>query len=154
MWNNFIITSYLKFSLITQLIPNFVYFSSFEDILPNSFADNEETTPIVNRFFKVVNQDPSVLFGEKSSQRRRLLTDKISTSVSGDFMGYYSQDSVSLEINLDGNEINFFVYGTDDQKPFQPRQRSQGLQWFLSFYLTLQAEMNTDSVLLIDEPGL
>ena len=154
MWNNFIITSYLKFSLITQLIPNFVYFSSFEDILPNSFADNEETTPIVNRFFKVVNQDPSVLFGEKSSQRRRLLTDKISTSVSGDFMGYYSQDSVSLEINLDGNEINFFIYGTDDQKPFQPRQRSQGLQWFLSFYLTLQAEMNTDSVLLIDEPGL
>lgn len=135
-------------------IPNFVYFSSFEDILPNSFADNEETTPIVNRFFKVVNQDPSVLFGEKSSQRRRLLTDKISTSVSGDFMGYYSQDSVSLEINLDGNEINFFVYGKDDQKPFQPRQRSQGLQWFLSFYLTLQAEMNTDSVLLIDEPGL
>ncbi|PZT54350.1 ATP-dependent nuclease [Paenibacillus silvae] len=135
-------------------IPNFVYFSSFEDIIPDSISSNEEITPIVERFFKVVKQDPDRLFDEANPQKRRLLTDRISAEVSGNFMDYYSQDKVSLKINLDGDELNFFVYGTDDQKPFQPRQRSQGLQWFLSFYLTLQAEMKTGSVLLIDEPGL
>lgn len=152
-----LLTKFLKYCRSDDFqgtIPHFVYFSSFEDIIPNSVTNNSEITPIVKRFFKVVNQDPSDLFNENSPQRRRLLTDKISTKVSGDFMGYYSQDSVSLKINLDGNEINFFVYGADNQKPFQPRQRSQGLQWFLSFYLTLQAEMRTGSVLLIDEPGL
>ncbi|WP_340028480.1 AAA family ATPase [Paenibacillus sp. FSL H7-0940] len=141
-------------AIFKETIPNFVYFSSFEDIIPDSISSNAEITPIVNRFFKVVNQDPSLLFGETSPQRRRLLTDRISKKVSGNFMGYYSQDSISLTINLDGNGINFFVYGLDNQKPFQPRQRSQGLQWFLSFYLTLEAEMKTGSILLIDEPGL
>lgn len=146
--------SYINSDDFKKTIPNFVYFSSFEDIIPNSISSDEEITPIVDRFFKVVNQDPDVLFEEANPQRRRFLTDKISAEISGDFMGYYSQDNVELKINLDGDELNFFVYGTDGQKPFQPRQRSQGLQWFLSFYLTLQAEMKTGSVLLIDEPGL
>lgn len=148
------IFSYCHSNDFKATIPSFVYFSSFEDIIPNSVASNAEFTPIVKSFFKAVNKDPIILLNETSAQRRRLLTDKISTEISGDFMGYYSQDSVSLKINLDGDEIHFFVYGIDTQKPFQPRQRSQGLQWFLSFYLTLQAEMKTGSVLLIDEPGL
>ncbi|MEK3703537.1 AAA family ATPase [Paenibacillus sp. FSL R7-0198] len=152
MLNGF--SDYISDKKFKATIPNFIYFSSFEDIIPDSISSNEEITPIVNRFFKVVNQNPKLLFDESNPQRRRLLSDKISAGISGDFMDYYSQDSVSLKINLDGDDLNFFVYGTDTQKPFQPRQRSQGLQWFLSFYLTLQAEMKTGSVLLIDEPGL
>ncbi|WP_427050961.1 hypothetical protein [Paenibacillus sp. TC-CSREp1] len=34
------------------LIPNFVYFSSFDDIIPDSISRNEEIKPIVKRFSK------------------------------------------------------------------------------------------------------
>lgn len=137
-------------------IPNFIYFNSFEDIIPNfiSNQDNSINLPIVQRFFKVAELDPNTIFKENSSQRRKLITDRVSAQVTGDFMGYYSQDKVSLKINLDGNQLNFFVYGEDEQKPFQPKQRSQGLQWFMAFYLTLLAEQKKGSILLIDEPGL
>lgn len=147
-------SNYISGEEFKETIPNFIYFSSFEDIIPDSISSDEDITPIVTRFFKVVNQNPKLLFDESHPQKRRLLSDRISAGISGNFMDYYSQDSVSLRINLDGDELNFFVYGTDPQKPFQPRQRSQGFQWFLSFYLTLQAEMKIGSVLLIDEPGL
>lgn len=138
------------------LIPNFIYFNSFEDIIPNSIKNEEDhlEMPIIKRFFKVANEDPDKIFNENKSQRRKIFTDNISAKISGDFMDYYSQDEVSLKIDIDGENINFFVYGKDDKKPFEPKQRSQGLQWFLAFYLTLQAERQKGSILLIDEPGL
>ena len=35
-----------------------------------------------------------------------------------------------------------------------PNQRSQGLQWLLSFYFAIYANINKNNILLIDEPGI
>jgi predicted ATP-dependent endonuclease of OLD family len=50
--------------------------------------------------------------------------------------------------------LHFFIYDDDEVTPFKPSQRSKGLQWFLSFFLTLNSESNDNSIILIDEPGL
>ncbi|WP_064199132.1 ATP-dependent nuclease [Brevibacillus brevis] len=140
---------------IYSLLPKFVYFDSFNDLIPDSISKGKDIdSEIVKRFFKVVNVKVEDIFALQNPQRRQNLANKISAQVTGDFMGYYSQDDVSLKINLDGDMMNFFVYGKDGEKAFQPKQRSQGLQWFLAFYLTLQAESSKNTVLMIDEPGL
>ncbi|ATF13532.1 hypothetical protein A616_16580 [Brevibacillus brevis X23] len=140
---------------IYAFLPKFIYFDSFNDLIPDSITKGKDIdSEIVKRFFKVVNVKVEDIFALQNPQRRQNLANKISTQVTGDFMGYYSQDDVSLKINLDGDMMNFFVYGKDGEKAFQPKQRSQGLQWFLAFYLTLQAESSKNTVLMIDEPGL
>ncbi|MEG7841771.1 AAA family ATPase [Bacillus mobilis] len=138
-----------------SILPTFVLFNSFEDMLPEHVTEDEiEESKIVNRFFKLTAHDPKNLFEEEHGLKRRKITDKISTLVSGDFQEFYTQDKVKIEVHLDGEKIHFIVYDENELTPFSPKQRSQGFQWFLSFFLTLNAESRENSIILIDEPGL
>lgn len=138
-----------------NLIPTFVLFNSFEDMLPEYVTEDEiEENNIVNRFFKLTAHNPISLFEEEHGLKRRKITDRISTLVSGDFQEFYTQDKVKIEVHLDGDKIHFIVYDENELTPFSPKQRSQGFQWFLSFFLTLNAESRENSIILIDEPGL
>lgn len=135
-----------------NLIPNFVLFDSFTDILPNSFTNEDEDQQIIKRFFSLTDYDLLNLFAV-NGQRRKQLANRVSASISGDFNDYYHQDIVKIKVEPDGEEIYFFIYDKDEENPFRPEQRSKGFQWFLSFFITLSAEKK-NSILLIDEPGL
>lgn len=140
---------------ISELIPKFIVFDSFDDILPEYVTyEQVNSSKIMNRFCKVANLDPEKLFNENNGQSRKQISDRISAQISGDFSSYYKQDVVKLKINLDGPKLHFFIYDHDEITPFKPEQRSKGLQWFLSFFLTLNAESDENSIILIDEPGL
>jgi len=135
--------------------PNFILFDSFNDILPNEIDLRQEELPmIVQRFFKITKlRRDDFLYCQRD--RRKRLTRKISAEINGDFKGYYSQDKVRIEVDLDGDYLNFYV-SDGNNIHFKPSQRSQGFQWFLSFFLTLKAEIDKSEnyVLLLDEPGL
>ena len=140
---------------LSKLIPNFIVFDSFDDILPEFVTQEQvKTSRIMNRFCKVAKLDADKLFAESNGQARKQTSDKISAQISGDFSTYYKQDVVKLKISLDGPKLHFFIYDSDELTPFKPEQRSKGLQWFISFFLTLNAESNDNSIILIDEPGL
>ncbi|WP_163093569.1 ATP-dependent nuclease [Bacillus cereus] len=134
-------------------IPKFILFDSFDDMLPDVFDYMNEHSKIVERFFKIVNIDPIELSEVKGLKRKRL-TNKFSANITEKFEGYYNQNEIKLECSLDGNDLYFSVYDGTSDIPFRPGQRSKGFQWFLSFFLTLKAEANTNYVLLLDEPGL
>ncbi|HEF7293149.1 TPA: AAA family ATPase [Bacillus cereus] len=142
--------------LTNVFAPNFILFDSFNDILPNDVDLRQEELPmIVQRFFKITKlKRDDFLYCERD--RRKRLTRKISAEINGDFKGYYSQDKVRIEIDLDGDYLNFYVSDGDNNIHFKPSQRSQGFQWFLSFFLTLKAEIDKSKnyILLLDEPGL
>ncbi|HEU4965432.1 MAG TPA: AAA family ATPase, partial [Bacilli bacterium] len=141
---------------LENVVPRFISFNSFNDILPSGAnASDVEKSVIIQRFFKVVGISPEHIFQSLSPQKRRKIVNNVSKDLTGDFGEFYKQSVVKLKLEVDGDEIQFYVHDGDNSTPYHPAQRSQGFQWFLSFFLTLRAEsMTSSSIILIDEPGL
>ena len=78
----------------------------------------------------------------------------VNTEFSEIFKKYWTQDDISLKYQQDGEVVDFWI----DEKgvSYRPSQRSQGQQWYLSFYINIVACLAEDrqNVILIDEPGL
>jgi isocitrate lyase len=56
---------------LLELIPNFVVFDSFDDILPEYVTQEQvKASKIMNRFCKVANFDAEKLFSELNGQKR------------------------------------------------------------------------------------
>jgi predicted ATP-dependent endonuclease of OLD family len=88
-------------------------------------------------------------------QTRRNLLSAGSAQLSGDFKGYWRQDEITLSASAEGQTLIIGVQEEGTTHQFKVEQRSQGLKWFLAFYLRLHAEDAVGQwVILIDEPGL
>ncbi|WJM07307.1 AAA family ATPase [Paenibacillus sp. PK1-4R] len=137
-------------------LPKLILFSSFTDLLPDKAnRTTAASSTIIQRFFKIVGISEEVIFDETSKQKRKLLVNDASSKITGDFSSFYQQNSVDLSLDIDGDELSFYLYEKNNVAPFKPDQRSQGFQWFLSFYITLVAEQQSaPNIILLDEPGL
>jgi predicted ATP-dependent endonuclease of OLD family len=140
---------------IQVYIPNFIFFSDFLDILPFELPliEAKKSKP-VNDFAKVAGLDLEQVAKTTNTQLRRNLLSKHSASITGDFMGYWGQNQLDLVAEADGDKLRLGIRETGKTMLFRPEQRSKGFQWFLSFYLRLNAEKNETNIILIDEPGL
>lgn len=140
---------------IQAYIPNFIFFSDFLDILPFELPLTEaKNNKPVSDFAKVSNLDLDEVVKTTNTQLRRNLLSKHSASITGDFMGYWGQNQLDLVAEADGDKLRLGVREAGKTMLFKPEQRSKGFQWFLSFYLRLNAEKDETNIILIDEPGL
>lgn len=140
---------------IKQYIPNFIFFSDFKDILPFEVPLAEvKQNKTIQDFAKVANLDLNKVIQATDTQRRRNILSKHSAVISGDFMGYWGQNKLDLIAEPDGDKLRLGVKETGKTILFKPEQRSKGFQWFLSFFLCLNAEKDDINIILIDEPGL
>lgn len=140
---------------IIQYVPNFIFFSDFLDILPFELTFAEaKNNEIVQDFAKVSGLDLDEVIQTTDSQRRRNILSKHSATISGDFLDYWGQNKLDLIAEPDGENLRLGVKELGKTMLFKPQQRSKGFQWFLSFYLRLNAEQGEINVILIDEPGL
>ena len=142
---------------IVAKIPKFIYFSSFENKLPYELpllkaAEN----PAVDDFCRVAGIDLEKLSSFKDTQRRNSYLKSKSVQLTGDFKEYWKQDKITLVAKIDGKNLTIAIEEAGKVEDFTFEQRSQGFQWFLTFYLRLNAEGKEakQKVLLIDEPGL
>lgn len=140
---------------ITPFFPNIVYFNSFDDLLPYSIEITKMAkNKSAKNFLDLTQVDTSVLSSANTQARRNELSVK-TRGFEVSFEDSWHQDKVKIVPRIDGGEIVFGVFDSDDSTTeFKPEQRSQGLKWFISFYLTLQAESKDGSIILVDEPGL
>ena len=140
---------------IIQQIPKVVLFSSFDDILPYEIELSQANQKIIKNFCKISGLNIDLLKKTSDTQERKSIVDAASATIDGDFKSFWKQDEVRLKVDIDGSKLIFLVYDEGKYVPFRPQQRSKGLQWFLSFYITLNAEgQNKGVIILIDEPGL
>ena len=140
---------------IKQYIPDFIFFSDFKDILPFEIPLAEaKQNKTIQDFAKVANLDLDKVIQATDTQRRRNILSKHSAAISGDFMGYWGQNKLDLIAEPDGDKLRLGVKETGKTILFKPEQRSKGFQWFLSFFLRLNAEKDNINIILIDEPGL
>jgi predicted ATP-dependent endonuclease of OLD family len=94
---------------------------------------------------------------EREGRFRR--TKPASAEVSGIINDSWSQETIELELDIDGDVLSVFL--TDDQATegafTKPSERSKGFQYFLSFYINFTAESQgelEDTILLLDDPGV
>lgn len=140
---------------VTAYIPNFIFFSDFLDILPFELplaeAKNHKT---VQNFAKVAGLDLDKVIKTTDVQRRKIILNKHSATITGDFMDYWGQNEIELVADSNGENLVLGIKEAGKTMIFKVEQRSKGFQWFLSFYLRLNAEKDETNIILIDEPGL
>lgn len=144
--------------IIINHIPEIVVYRNFQinnkfKVSLNSALDN----PIIKDFCTLTNLDiEKVKKLETGDQERVRMFDRASRRFTGNFAKIWEKDKITLRLHDGGNNINLFIYDEfDDQTPFKPEQRSEGLLWFLGFYLRLQvAGTRKNNIILVDEPGL
>ena len=140
---------------LLELVPTFVFFSDFKNLLPESVPVTEvhNSQPVVD-FARIAGLDLKKLVGIESTQRRTILLSKASASITGDFGRSWRQEDVVLEADENGPNLHFYVTERGSTTKQTAGQRSQDFQWFLSFFLRLRASDAERAVVLIDEPGL
>jgi len=150
---------------LLEITPPIVLFDAFDqkEFLPFDpiTLEEVENNPAVKNYFLLTNTDINKLKelrDQKDDQGlSRYIKDR-SFVLEEDFKGYWKQDRIDLRLEWSiDNKLAFYFYETRKKRPvpFKLSQRSKGLQWFLSFYLTIAAECEEyKSIILIDEPGL
>ena len=163
-------------------LPIFIYFSDYGQLqtrihLPTYIRQtNEAHVPQLVRtqraLFKWSGIDPEeiLLLGaakrsgedDKEVQRRldkrRTLLESASFNLTGEWADWWIPGTKhQLHLTADGEYLVLNV--SDSKNPFQIpfEERSQGFQWFFSFYLVFLVESeraHAGAILLLDEPGL
>ena len=91
------------------------------------------------------------------NDRANYLDDKTGI-LSGDFKDFWKQDKIELVGSVSGDKFLINVKEDNVRRRFKPEERSDGFQWYLSFYLKLQSKhgtkKNVNNIILIDEPAL
>ena len=166
---------------IAKLIPQFIYFDKY-DILYGSVNlnefhakytvdSNDPKLRITKCLFEHVGIDIPDLISrldisdgkerEKAMEEiileRYAIMDSAGQEMTRQFQDWWPQRRHTFRYALDHKQFTVFVSDDLDPSGIELTERSQGLQYFFSFFLTFLVEAkNThkDSILLLDEPGL
>lgn len=139
---------------IKDYIPNFILFSSFDDIFPSEIplaeaADNE----LIQDLDIISNLDlPLVKSGSASLKATH--KKQLNVRLREEYSRFWEQDLTNLSIDWDSTNLLFFI--TEGDHFYPPNMRSKGKQWHLAFYVRVSARAKEDvpNIILIDEPGL
>lgn len=148
------------YALLNQL-PTFILHENvdhLEDQLGlNEFINTDKNGEhrTFQNLLTLTDLDPERL--KQADQGQRLpLTRKASAEITGLVNESWTQESLSIDINVDGDVLT--VYLDDESGSMdQPSNRSKGFQWFLGFYVNFTAGTQGEfenSILLLDDPGV
>lgn len=161
-----------------EVSPNIILFNHETGLLPNEinikrkddgniYLSGKGGNAALN-FLKVAQLKLETLIASDSRTRATLLS-RANAKITEDFTKFWSQtigkkEKLKLECEIetygaDAGEkagkkyLVFWV--SDGHRKLYPKQRSKGVQWFVSFYLQLKASEITsdDRFFLLDEPG-
>ncbi|HCM90380.1 MULTISPECIES: AAA family ATPase [Vagococcus] len=148
------VTDLLVKKLINCYMPNFVFYSSFNDTFPDVIrVEDIKNSEFAQDLEKISKFDIDAII-DKNKQTQSNHQRSVNTEFTDIFKKYWTQDNIKLVVEKDGENVHFWI--EENSMMFKPSQRSQGQQWFLSFYIKVVARMkeNNPNVILIDEPGL
>lgn len=142
--------------------PKVILFSSNRDTLPASipyatFTSSEllkQEHPVVSDLINLAHLDVEKLKTDNRQKRHTLIeiAGQISTKK---FTAFWKQNDIEFVFNIDTELASIFIRDKGNINIYRPEQRSEGFQWFLSFYLRLEASgREKNNIILVDEPGL
>lgn len=139
---------------------DFVYISSLENSFLSEVSIHEASkkkNKCINNFFKIFGDAiPDNILKFKDSGRD---TDRIIENLKEEVRihlekNWVFDEKIYFDISFHNNSLIFYVSEISGKRDLDPKQRSQGLQWLLSFYFAIYANAKNNTILLIDEPGI
>ncbi len=147
---------------IWSMRPKVVAFSSFEDTLPHEIPFDDFTNPakltashpIVHDLITLAELDVSKLKTGNKLKRQNIIQVAMDKSTRK-FSAFWKQNPIEFVFVVDQQSASIFIRDEGKSISYKPEQRSEGFQWFLSFYLRLEAAgQKKNNLVLVDEPGL
>ena len=168
------ITADIFASIVYDALPTATLFNAETGLLPNTVDIDERSQPsgagatAANNFLAIADIDlPSLVSGD--GRYRQNILARANQKLTEDFASFWSQvigskSKLSLQCAFEfygaaaaekaGKPyLEFWI--SDGNTQLYPKQRSQGVRWFVSFYLQLRAteKSGTPRIFLLDEPG-
>lgn len=154
---------------VLSWLPTFIYVEDFTNIAGtidvneyvNHRGSRQATDVDINfrKLCKVAGLSPEELISVKPEQRA-LLTNRASAQISKRIQSLWSDRRLQVDLRIDGNRFDIYVLDPNSDYPVLVNldNRSRGLRWFFSFFITYLADTNEgeadNAILLLDEPGL
>ena len=101
-------------------------------------------------------KDNIEMTADKKAERTTLL-NSASAKLTSEFRNWWRQGTYKFRLQADGDYFRIWVSDDKRDDEIELEQRSTGLQWFLSFFLTFLVESqdaHKGAILLLDEAGL
>lgn len=144
---------------ILEITPQFIYFNTMEELTDtvriDEFLENKEKYKTLNNLLKLAGLDVERL-KDVDHYERLAAESEASATITGYINESWKQEKVNIKLRLDSGEI--IVYIEDEVGALDPpTRRSQGFQWFLSFYINFTAGSKGElknTVILLDDPGV
>lgn len=138
-----------------EFVPNFILFSTFEDILPDQLSISEaQKNPLVKDLSLISNLDFAKIQPSAAPDVRKKHEEEVNIKFSKEYKLFWTQDHSRICFWWDSNNIYFRI--KEGKEHFKPAIRSKGRQWHLAFYIraTARSIEEKNNLILIDEPGL
>lgn len=137
-----------------QWIPNFILFSSFDDLLPSEIMLTEAFNNELIKDLSIISDLNLDLINSNKPAEKTKHKEKLNIKLKDDYREYWTQDLTNLHVDWESDRLFFFIKENDDF--FSPNMRSKGKQWHLAFYFKISARSkeHIPNIILIDEPGL
>ncbi len=147
------------------IMPSFVFHSSSLDRIPKEVmvsefvANPEGTSKGMANLCAVAGlsaQKIQQLAATADTSKREAYEDHYRASVSGGINEFWTQAEYKIHFRIEKDRLSVSVSDNTYSPRIPPTERSDGFQWYLSFYSALLNEASTTSnvVAVLDNPGL
>ncbi len=151
--------------LFEQALPHFVLHSITLDRIPNEISisnfvkDPEDTSQGMANLCAVAGlstQKIKELAAAKDPTKRDSYEDHYRGKISGGLNEFWTQETYTVHFRIGSDKLEVAISDGTYTQRIAPSDRSDGFQWYLSFYSALLSEVSTgdSTVLLLDNPGL
>ncbi|CAN7454055.1 AAA family ATPase [Pararhizobium sp. LjRoot235] len=157
-----------------QHLPVFVYVSEYPELSGHQdiasyvsrMTNPGQLTDAELNFAKmcaVAGLDPielHTLHGQRDHETRNQLTNRASAVVTTELRRLWKDRELKVRFSPDGDHLDTFISDPNTTYDVEVNldERSRGLKWFFSFYITFSADTKgghaENAILLLDEPGL
>jgi energy-coupling factor transporter ATP-binding protein EcfA2 len=151
--------------LLHRMIPRFVFHSTSLDRIPNEVnvtdfvKDPDAASKGMANLCKVAGlstQKIQELAGATETPRRETYEDHYNASISLGINEFWTQEEYHFHFRIEKEKLSVSISDGTYTRRISPSERSDGFQWYLSFYSALLSEVSPTSpaVVLLDNPGL
>lgn len=152
-------------SKIWSLLPTFVLHSATADKIPNEVPISDFIGNPDGSFKSMANlckaaglsvQKIRELSSTSDTAQREAYEDHYKGTISGGLNEFWTQAEYHVHFRIDKDRLSVSISDGRYTPRIPPSDRSEGFQWYLSFYSTLLNDVGDSkpTVLLLDNPGL
>jgi predicted ATP-dependent endonuclease of OLD family len=150
---------------LKQALPNFILHSTKADQIPNEVkvaefvANPDGTSRGMSNLCRAAGlsvQKIRELAGTSDTPQREAYEDHYKGTISGGLNEFWTQAEYHVHFRIDKETLSVSISDGTYTQRIPPSERSEGFQWYLSFYATLLNDVggSEQTVLLLDNPAL